>query len=145
MQHVLRYDGTSWIQIPFTRSTHLQSVWGTGADDLYVGGDSLYHYDGTTWDSTGFRLGYGGPLDSGSSAHDVWVAEGTHWLRHYDGAKWEYVATATHGEFTRRLGFRQGCVRRRGGRALLGAHYDGIQWQEDKVGEGSLRGVWAIQ
>ncbi|HXS09158.1 MAG TPA: hypothetical protein VN852_04180 [Candidatus Krumholzibacteria bacterium] len=138
---VLRYDGTSWIQIPFTRSTHLQSVWGTGADDLYVGGDSLYHYDGNTWTSTGFRLGYGAHSISGSSAHDVWVAEGTHWLRHYDGAKWEYVDTATHGEFT--SVWVSGKDVFAAGWSGVAAHYDGIQWQEDKVGEGSLRGVWA--
>lgn len=79
--------GWRW-EHPQPMPDHFWPVWGTGPDDVYVGGTSgtLLHFDGRAWsvavESWGCFYAIGG-----SSATDVWaVGEGQAW--HYDGTRW---------------------------------------------------------
>lgn len=49
---VLHFDGTNWSAVTgptLGMGETLKCVWGTSSSDLYVAGNKLYHYNGTTW------------------------------------------------------------------------------------------------
>jgi hypothetical protein len=91
------YDGTAL-------GGSVQSVWGTGPDDVFVVGGPLgnsgftavaVHYDGSAWT----RLAPGGPDSfwwvSGSGANDVWMVGENGRITHYDGASFRDLPRLT--------------------------------------------------
>ncbi|MEZ4376176.1 MAG: hypothetical protein R3B07_35550 [Polyangiaceae bacterium] len=80
--------GSSNIQIP--ADTDVVSLWGTSADDVFVGAatsadGALLHWDGSTLSELGRTTS---PITSvsGAGAGDVWVATKLGQTLHYDGA-----------------------------------------------------------
>jgi hypothetical protein len=77
---VLRYDGTSWsrVTVPVSTTPTLWSVFGTSANDIYVGGNNagagtnatILRFDGTTWRAETSP-------SAGANVNAVYVAGGT--------------------------------------------------------------------
>ena len=79
---VLRFDGAVW-SVHATALGSLQAIWGSGATDLWIGGDrGLYHGTGTSSAALTFTsVTLAGPVKSvqgiwGSAASNVWVVTG---------------------------------------------------------------------
>jgi hypothetical protein len=62
-------------------------VWGSGPSDVWIGGDSVIHWDGTAWSlaTTGFDESVNAIW--GTQSDDVWFAVGGS-LRHWNGTAW---------------------------------------------------------
>lgn len=92
----LHWDGSSW-QIDFSAgvSGSPQSIWGSSASDVWMAGgpNSLYHYDGTSWDTTS-RLAAQIYSLGGTSATDVW-AGGDKVVYHWNGSTWSAAMSVT--------------------------------------------------
>lgn len=45
---VIHFDGNQWYELKFPRQRGLTSIWGSGPNDIWMGGlfGTLYHYDG---------------------------------------------------------------------------------------------------
>lgn len=86
---LLAWNGTSWL--PMTGAPLGQRVWGRAANDLYVGGSDVSHWDGVHWESAGTRVG--GVASISGSATDVFVANYTSTILQFDGSVWHRVDT----------------------------------------------------
>jgi uncharacterized repeat protein (TIGR02543 family) len=123
---IYHYDGSNWTAItPDIPSgwtyVALNSVWGTGANDVYAVAEAsdsnwsdtslIYHYDGTSWTQiipippSGW-LGIGTITGVwGSAWNDVYVlgagTDGSRyplpWAYHYDGSVWTSITPALPG------------------------------------------------
>lgn len=95
---LLHYNGTDWATTALPLKTPpgyspeippVAAIWGTASNDLWViGGASVFHYDGTSWDpsspsTTSFWYGLWG-----TSTTDIWIA-GPEAVFHWDGFNWE--------------------------------------------------------
>jgi hypothetical protein len=108
LRHVVRYDGTSWTSYPLAQPSSgifVQALWGSSANDVWVGGKELqdkhlWHWDGTTWsavdDGTPNAIVTG---LWGTGPKDIWLCGyyGTGYagagpnfsvVRHFDGESW---------------------------------------------------------
>jgi hypothetical protein len=97
------WDGTRFtVAYSPPLSHYLFSVWGSGPNDLWVGGDSCtyYHYyKDTSW-TTGTLPGCSGAILSihGTGPSDVYLAEDTtSQIYHYDGTRVTAIATGGAG------------------------------------------------
>lgn len=91
--------GGSVTQIPFPEPddiTWVFSIWGSGADDVFMVGNPgfVLHYDGTDWTRTDLTEE---TLTSvwGTAANDVYVCGHHGVLFHYDGANWSSQDSGT--------------------------------------------------
>jgi len=88
---VLHYDGISWEEVLITEEyARFNAVWGSGADDVYVGesGGYLYRFDGDGWSHVEVP-GYGLYSISGRSATDVIAVGYLGTVVRYDGFEWK--------------------------------------------------------
>lgn len=92
---LLKYDGKGWQkQEPLPGAPLL--VWGAAADDVWVAGGSMHHWDGSSWAKAEIK----GPLPvvalAGLSGKDVWAIgktdRGHGALMRYDGKSWAKTA-----------------------------------------------------
>lgn len=125
-------------------ASDLLSIWGTRANDLYVGArDALLHFDGVTWTDVGIQVRVRVIGIWGSSSDDVWVTDGTNWLWHFDGVTWENVMTRVNYPFVSLWGFAGddifGC-----GQDGFVSRFDGISWSEQSLGDFWLDGLWGV-
>lgn len=120
--NVLYWDGAAW-NTSFTAGTPLYAIWGSGPNDIWVGGDGgFFHGTGTspsTMSWTPVSAG-GAPIRSiwGRSASDIWAvgytgstSSFTAYVQHYTGTPldadagtgWSAVpgATASPARFTK--------------------------------------------
>jgi len=100
---ILRQDANgSWTDLIRGPELWLSSVWGSGANDVWAGGDgpgghSLLHFDGTAWTAACAACVGRVMAIGGSGQRDVWVELAT-WtagieLQHWDGTSWETSLT----------------------------------------------------
>lgn len=87
--YLLRQEGQGWEHLPIHNGVsrlprmELYSLWGTGPEDLWVGGEALLHWDGRSW--LRFDCGSEHRLTPrvtslwGTAPDDVWAA-GTYFL-----------------------------------------------------------------
>jgi hypothetical protein len=98
-----RWDGTAWNPILALNSGdpvsawYFGKIWASGSNDVWVGGGSLRHFDGSTWvDRTPNPVANGGFSPaiaiSGSAPNDVWTlrqdSTGQGSPYHWDGQAW---------------------------------------------------------
>jgi hypothetical protein len=107
LQGVARWDGQAWVRMYTSKSEELRSVWGTAADDLWVGGDTgqflagvVHHFDGTTWST--FDAGPGAVLAiHGQGRDDVLFGGEFSFIAHWDGSTFSKLA----GQLDRSIGW----------------------------------------
>ena len=96
------YDGTSWSVFSPSGSATGWSMWGTGADNIWLTGYGVWHFDGSNWNAvTSFPWPSYYYLDrvSGHAANDVWISGQEGEVFHYDGTSWTggvTLATSDH-------------------------------------------------
>lgn len=81
---LLRYPG--WMGGPY-----LRAVWGSGPTDVWVAGEVVLHYDGTSWTAVSALADQGFQDVWGTGPADVWLVGSWGRIRHYDGSKWSEV------------------------------------------------------
>jgi hypothetical protein len=130
-ESVFHYDGTASAPV-LDMSRPLVDVWGTGPDDVFVGGypNLLLHYDGTAW-NPGFDPPYWGNhalrIAWGRDASNLWLARSDGDLIDKGGDAWvRYPAPIP--SFIRGSHGREGV-----GTAVCGAYgvvmfHDGSEW-----------------
>lgn len=71
---IIHWNGTSWAAQVYTAPNTLISVWGSGATDIYVGGDGgvLAHSNGTTWSNVS-----GSGIGATESVTTIWGTDST--------------------------------------------------------------------
>ncbi|HEY8079946.1 MAG TPA: hypothetical protein VIF62_37700, partial [Labilithrix sp.] len=88
---LLHWDGMSW-NASTAGSKTLWSVWAFAADDVWVGGDELFHFDGATWSPVTIASVPYPTIRGlwGAATNDLWATmpDGPHRLYHWDGATW---------------------------------------------------------
>lgn len=152
---VLHFDGTGWE--PMESGTETMDgtggVWGTGADNvLAVGGDTIWRYDGNSWQSMATVNANSLRRVWGSSTTDVFAVganytpsqtEAAVW--HYDGSSWKFMPSDIEGMRWSVWGSSANnvfAVGDRSGKGLI-SHYDGIDWKTLLVDNTpTLQGVW---
>ncbi|MCL6639492.1 MAG: hypothetical protein K6T80_07430, partial [Firmicutes bacterium] len=94
------FNGSTWQKLEnVPQDNYLNTVWGTGPDNVYLGGSKLYRYDGSNWSEvdTGFTTSSGMMKIWGASPASVYVQRG-HEIRHFDGSGWTGIpAVAPYG------------------------------------------------
>lgn len=92
---ILLYDGTFWEIVPHGLTTNtLESIWGTGPNDIWVGAGSgeMLHFDGARWELVSvWPPSYGPARSLWGSAPDDWYAVHYNGALHYDGTSWSKV------------------------------------------------------
>ncbi len=99
----MHWNGAAWTWVSGPPTTHdLWAVFGFSPTDVWVGGDNLYHYDGTRWTATlsppdgSYSAMYGGfAVIWGAASNDVWSSSawaGGSTVVHWDGKSWKNVA-----------------------------------------------------
>jgi hypothetical protein len=92
---VLHWDGKSVTATSLASEVIYTGIWGASATDIYLVGDDVKHYDGTSW-STFTPPEGAAQWVSGSGPNDVWIA-GQSYVTHWDGAAWSDVTTDIPG------------------------------------------------
>lgn len=103
---ICHFDGASWKEITVTGGKELQSIWGSSAVDIWVGGwNTLFHFDGTSWKHFPFFIPPQGVQlisISGLSSNDVYMVGARnnvvqpidtsfYYLYHFNGNSWSVV------------------------------------------------------
>jgi len=71
---VLHYDGSSWSEVIVPERVGFESIAGTAADDIFLGGDgALLHWDGTDWARVQYPGG-GRIFGMHASGPSLWMA-----------------------------------------------------------------------
>jgi hypothetical protein len=103
---LLLWDGSAWQPVTITdgkrtEGNDLETVWGTGPDDIWVGGryGALWHKTAAGWSrpmpTSSSSVGW--PVIAGTGPSDVWVATDGGALLHFDGTTLKQAHTATSG------------------------------------------------
>jgi len=93
---VKHFDGAAWHAEPFANGARLAAVFGTAHDDVWVGGNKLWHFDGVAWSEVAnpnmqiHAIG-------GSGARDIWIVGYDTTtvmpsIRRWDGERWTEMA-----------------------------------------------------
>jgi hypothetical protein len=87
---VMRWDGHTWSQV---LEGAVSGIWGSAADDVWVGGSALHHWDGRKWNTVA-RPGTG-PINgfSGRGRDDFWATLSQKAVMHWNGQAWRLVPT----------------------------------------------------
>jgi len=85
-------DGPDWHSYGLGPEHELYTIWGSGPNDIYVGGYSaMLHYDGRDWSRVN-EIGYRSVLSiSGNSPDNVYALCGRYQIYHFDGTSWRQV------------------------------------------------------
>ncbi|NLH48382.1 MAG: hypothetical protein GX444_07240 [Myxococcales bacterium] len=136
---ILHYDGSTVEEISKSLTiTDLKAVWGSSADDVYVGGGMYFieesggvilHFDGTHWSVVqrpdGWVLSIWGT--SPSDVYALATANGSEIL-HYDGNTWSTMASSPELSLQALWGTSSSDIFAVGTHVIL--HYDGVDWKE---------------
>jgi hypothetical protein len=88
---LLRLQATAWTKFG-SKGTEARAIWGTSATDIWAGGDSLLHFDGSgEWNQAG-----GGQVSAiwGQSATELWTAGPSGAMQQFKGS-WSSLPTLT--------------------------------------------------
>jgi hypothetical protein len=155
--YIQHFDGTAWSATPIDGKSYpiysvdLHSVWASGPNEAWATGEWTIHWDGKTWtkwSDQGPPTGVGGYLSGnslwGSSASDVWLADGWPALRHWDGAGWTTVPVDAPAQVWSVWGRAKNDVWAIGGGTYGGdlvtpfvMHFDGSTWSRSNTGVAS--------
>ena len=99
-----RKDGSSWEVVHSLGDDHsLRAGWGSAPDDLYLGGDHVYHSDGVDWSILETGMSEEDFVENiwGPGAGEVFVAIGGTFgdgqVLHLSQGSWEQVAVSSFG------------------------------------------------
>jgi hypothetical protein len=98
---VQHWDGISWTpMLTRTTGTPFGPIWASGPTDVWVAGDEVRRWDGTTWIDTMFPIS--DPIAQlwGSGPNDVWIVatrqfETANPVYHWTGAGWVETGAAS--------------------------------------------------
>jgi hypothetical protein len=138
--YVAHWNGTAWKESGLLSPAVNTAVWGTGASDVWMGGDYLWHWNGSSYAQ--------GPYANdvfaihGTAANDVWAATDYAAL-HWDGLAWTQKGPSYPG-YTGLFAIAPSdvwAVTSNNARKDL-AHWDGTRWNSSTA-DVPLSGVWA--
>ena len=98
---ILHYDGTTWSETKLDTSASMLDIWAFAPNDIWmVGGETLAHYDGTSFTLTDFTQVNPGieglAAIWGSSPEDIWVVGTQSTAAHWNGTSWQrFIAAGT--------------------------------------------------
>ena len=96
----LKYDGTSWTQVPISFSSFsISSIYGSSPTDVWLKGETdLAHYNG--FNVTIVDIGNSNILRKmfGFSANNIYLCGNNGTLMHYDGSNWSSISSP-YGSF----------------------------------------------
>ena len=136
---IRHYDGHTWTQIETGIQSDILGAWGSSSNDMYfVGGHSVFHWDGSTCTesmraSEPYNEYFGTWLGAiwGRSPTDIFV--GGSEFRHYDGSRWRQVLGLIPGGNIGTVGvvYGSGLVTATwDGKSLWQTYgYDGTEWK----------------
>jgi hypothetical protein len=153
---VAHYDGTGWsrMRLPREDEHSLTDVFGTSANDVWVGGvivgpsdagvgtGFVFHYDGSEWTYTPIMEGLdlrGIWAGSPTNVFSVGEVNGSAAVFHYDGSTWSPMSVSSTGPLNAVWGRSAKDVFAVGERGIL--HYDGRAWTTMGPSQ-SLNDVW---
>jgi len=96
---VQRWDGDTLTTV-FETQAYLYDIWGSSADDIYVGAENgiLYHYDGTAWNTEDLGTIYDVYSVWGTGPDDVYAL--TYYaIFRFDGTQWGRIPPPTVGGY----------------------------------------------
>ncbi len=140
--------GGGWLNIaPALEGIDYTGVWGVSADDFFVVGDDgviLRYQAGRPWSVWWMQSGMNLAAVWGVDTGDVFAAGAGGTVVHFDGERWETMATHTeialsdiHGRNAQDI-----CAVGQEGTII---HFDGIVWRVlDSGTEDALYGVWCM-
>ena len=81
--------GGDWEEqdVPASSSLAAYTLWVAGENDVWLGGTSIWHFDGTTWTE---RAPIAAVHFWGFGPADIWAIDGTR-VHHWDGTAWAEV------------------------------------------------------
>jgi hypothetical protein len=86
---LLRWNGTDLVTQNGASDGYYEFLWGTGPTDVWAGGTSLAHWDGSAWTEVSRSDSYGGYTMWGLGGNEVWEASGLQFdFHHWDGTRW---------------------------------------------------------
>ncbi|AKV01075.1 hypothetical protein AKJ09_07738 [Labilithrix luteola] len=114
---ILRWDGATWT-VHFKDANRLHAIWGSSANDIWVGGDNgLFHGTGASSATLTWTKVRSEPIVSiwGTSANDIWaVGSMKTWKYFFDGNVLHYSGPTSDGDgwtidpiSSRPIGFRK--------------------------------------
>lgn len=96
------FDGSNWTTESVGDSVRVSDMWGTAPDHLWATSydGRVYAWDGNLWS---LQAQFESAMAiTGTSSHDVWVAESWNQLQHFDGDGWtETLIDYEPGYYTR--------------------------------------------
>ncbi len=141
---VAHFTGADWELIDLSAAmagiSSVSTIWGTSANDLWVGGDqsTAAHFDGTTW-TRHIIAGTDNVALWGSGSDDVYVGsifDAAHW----NGSEWRELDSVQSGA-TAIWGFGPDDVWLANDSDL--AHFDGSTWEPSELdGIGGAEKLW---
>jgi len=134
---VISLSGTTWSTIQTLNNA--TSLWAAGTNDLYVGGASIQHYNGTTWTSTSFA-GRAIAAIWSSSPTNLYAVGAQGLVAHSDGTTWTEVAVPTTQQLTAVYGTGPNDIFVVGTGVIL--HFDGSRWNPVRPAVPNLARVW---
>ena len=110
-------------------------VWGSGPSDVWMvgGGQSIEHWDGQTWTSTGGSLDFNYYGVWGSSDHDVWLVGDDGAIKHFDGQTWTAVNSGVYSRLNDVWGTGSSDAWIVGDSGVI-LHWDGKAWSASPSG-----------
>ncbi len=146
----VHYNGTAWALQPtpagglFT----LSDVWGSSGTDVWATGapgDTLLHYNGTSWSIVTVSGTHGSTMGvSGNHNYDVFVVGNGGAIIHYDGTSWSPQTSGTTNDLMDVFAARDSDVFAVG-RAGTILHWNGSFWAAQASGTtNDLNGVWGF-
>lgn len=125
-------------------SSRLNSVWGTGSDDVFVVGEdgTILHYDGNAWvlmenETTACLNDVWG-----TSSDNVYAVGSSGTILHYDGTVWSMLPCSTVNDLNGIWGLSANNIYAVGSNGTL-LHYNGLIWNLINSGiDIDLNGVW---
>jgi hypothetical protein len=124
LPRIVHYDGVDWRDVALTGTSSPYDIWNFGADDIWVTGDSLRHFDGAAW--TEISTSVGALPVWGASPNDVWFGSGTT-MYHWNGTEIAPVPSPPIDTLISIWGTSASDVWAGGGNPGL-MHWDGALW-----------------
>lgn len=92
---VLHFDGTDWQELEIGADQRLYAVWGTGENNIYIGGwnGRLYHYNGTEWLQENFGSNQQINTIWGTATDNIFAVGAKGTIRRFNGSYWGAMST----------------------------------------------------
>jgi len=146
---LVRWNGSTWTPVPGFPGLliHIRSIWGTGANDIFVSGfgnfdTSVVHWDGTSWTLIYNASGVGQIQTLwGSGPTDVFAAGVNAGTLHWNGSTWTTIPMPVSA--SRLGGTGPSDIFATGSQGVV-LHFDGVSWSKMVSNTTSfLTDVWA--